>query len=592
MAGQEDEALLAEIAKLTGQIDQHRKQPHQQSDPYTSDSSYRASTRGRGSSSYRGAWSTSSRGRGGISSSAYPTASKHRSLVINHGNPSSGSTSAPSSSSPPKAADHASTLQRSTADSSPAPHQSQQSWVKTQSTHNMRLVNSSVFEKTEPARIAALQASQEAKAKARAEKAQARAQATAARAKQKPSSDVRRGDNMGEVIIDGVVFVFDETGTKLVKKPVQPVGEAAVLDVDNTQVDSSTSTSPSKAPLRTSVNGQAFVRTKGGNLISAELAEKRKAQKESQAKMKKMTQLGQQIGQNEKVRSANRKSQNKSLGHSAKSSGPKGLCSFFTKTGQCKRGLSCPYQHDSSKLAICPGALRPSGCNQPQGLCPLSHQLSPHRVPHCVHYLRSRTCRNGDNCLYAHPPVSIGISATSPVCMGFARVGWCPNGESCSSRHTFDCPDFLEKGTCERKGCKLQHVIRSNEQLQETSSVGTDNPKQESSSRSSLISAVGNQKKRKGDDEEEEAEEEEGVLSFAGNGRKKSKKAKGFTEQKDYIGFNEEDDEDEEDSSEEDDEDDGASVSSGSDSDGQDSSDTEDDSDSDDSSDSSDSESA
>lgn len=101
---------------------------------------------------------------------------------------------------------------------------------------------------------------------------------------------------MGEVIIDGVVFVFDESGSKLVKKPVQPSNE----DPKDEEPDASTSTS--KAPLRTSINGQAFVRTKGGNLISAELAEKRKQQKESQAKLRKMEKLGQQIGQNEKVR--------------------------------------------------------------------------------------------------------------------------------------------------------------------------------------------------------------------------------------------------------------------------------------------------
>lgn len=146
--------------------------------------------------------------------------------------------------------------------------------------------------------------------------------------------------------------------------------------------------------------------------------------------------------------------------------------------------------------------------------------------------------------------------------MEFANLGWCLNGEKCTARHTFDCPDFLEKGTCDRKGCKLQHVIRSNEPSDIM--VGEQNAKQENS-RTSLISAVGdsNQRKRKGDEEEEEEHSEvddDAVISFAQNGRKKSKKAKGFTEQKDYIGFNDEDDEEEESSEEEDDD---ASVSSG-----------------------------
>lgn len=152
---------------------------------------------------------------------------------------------------------------------------------------------------SEPARLAALQASQEAKAKAMAQKTQARvAQSKTSRPKSKSNADVRRGDNMGEVIIDGVVFVFDESGTKLVKKPAQADNAQEAQSSESNSASASTSV----APMRTSVNGQAFVRTKNGNLISAELAEKRKAQKESQIKMKKMEKLGQQIGQNEKVR--------------------------------------------------------------------------------------------------------------------------------------------------------------------------------------------------------------------------------------------------------------------------------------------------
>lgn len=174
---------------------------------------------------------------------------------------------------------------------------------------------------SEPARIAALQASQEAKAAARAAKrAPASSSSIAnkslsagARSKLKGSSAaVRRGDNMGEVIIDGVVFVFDETGTKLVKKAQQqPSSDSASTDrgaagaTDVAAPGEQTSEGAdgaSKAPLRTSVNGQAFVRTKRGNLISAELLEKRRAQKESAAKLKRMAALGRQIGENERTR--------------------------------------------------------------------------------------------------------------------------------------------------------------------------------------------------------------------------------------------------------------------------------------------------
>ena len=82
-------------------------------------------------------------------------------------------------------------------------------------------------------------------------------------------------------------------------------------------------------------------------------------------------------------------------------------------SGQCRRGLSCPYVHSSTQLAICPGALRPSGCNQPPGLCPLSHTLDPRRVPHCVHFLSTR-----GQCRGTHPDDAGGTDPTDPTMVG------------------------------------------------------------------------------------------------------------------------------------------------------------------------------
>lgn len=110
----------------------------------------------------------------------------------------------------------------------------------------------------------------------------------------------------------------------------------------------------------------------------------------------------------------------------------------------------------------------------------------------------------------------------------------------------------------------------------------------------SLISAVGSggsdiagtHRKRKPTDEHkgessDGENDEEATMSFAANAAKRRKRAKGFTEEKDYIGFDDEDEEEgssEEEDDEGDSDDDGASVSSGSDSD----SEEEEDSDSDD----------
>ncbi|PWN28500.1 hypothetical protein BDZ90DRAFT_231491 [Jaminaea rosea] len=273
MTTSEDAALLAEIERLSGRIDQHRS------------ASAAAPPPNRG----RGGW----RGRGWRGASAPTQVSRHRTLVINN---DAQQQPGPSSSSPPPP--------------------SSSSWVRRKTTHNMSLVSSDSYQKTEPARVAALQAAQEAKTAAKATaRAAAKSRAKAAR----DSAKVRRGDNMGEVIVDGVVFVFEETGTKLVKKG----SEAAAA--------SASSSPSSKAPLRTSVNGQSFIRTKRGNLISAELHQQRKAQKDSAAKMRRLAAMGDQIANNEKTRSANRKPTRSQ----ANLPRTKGLCSFYNKTGLC-----------------------------------------------------------------------------------------------------------------------------------------------------------------------------------------------------------------------------------------------------------------
>jgi hypothetical protein len=100
---------------------------------------------------------------------------------------------------------------------------------------------------------------------------------------------------MGEVIVDGVTFVFDASGTKLVKAASRPADEAEA---------SSSSAPPASpnTPLRTNVNGQKFVRTKTGNLISAELLAKRKEARERKGKMKRLEGLTRDVAERQALR--------------------------------------------------------------------------------------------------------------------------------------------------------------------------------------------------------------------------------------------------------------------------------------------------
>lgn len=99
---------------------------------------------------------------------------------------------------------------------------------------------------------------------------------------------MRRGDRMGQVIVDGVVFEFDESGTKLIKKDPQPTSS----DVPSSPLKGDT-------PLRTSIDGEKYVRTKTGNLISKSLLEKRR---EARNKLKRLEEMGKDIGDRQKMR--------------------------------------------------------------------------------------------------------------------------------------------------------------------------------------------------------------------------------------------------------------------------------------------------
>lgn len=87
--------------------------------------------------------------------------------------------------------------------------------------------------------------------------------------------------------------------------------------------------------------------------------------------------------------------------------------------------------------------------------CDLSHDMTPERVPNCVHFAKG-SCTKPD-CPYTHSRAE----ATAPVCESFGFQGYCEKGAECTSRHVFECPNFSNTGTCKIKGCKLPHRERA-----------------------------------------------------------------------------------------------------------------------------------
>lgn len=131
-------------------------------------------------------------------------------------------------------------------------------------------------------------------------------------------------------------------------------------------------------------------------------------------------------------------------------------CPRFTTTGACSRGLTCMYQHDPNKIAICWSFLH-GNCSSTVETCNLSHDPTPERTPLCVHFANNGRCTR-ENCPFPH----VRVGQRRGVCRDFAVLGYCAKGLDCEMQHVRECPDFAEKGICSTKGCKLPHVIRAN----------------------------------------------------------------------------------------------------------------------------------
>ncbi|KAH7885859.1 hypothetical protein F5I97DRAFT_1876017 [Phlebopus sp. FC_14] len=259
-------------------------------------------------------------------------------------------------------------------------------------------------------------------------------------------------DPTRDVVIDGVTF--ESSSRSLVRKDL-----------------SKPSTAPSKAPLRPIPQQADFSRATGGHRIPAARAYKSKVSSRSQQRRprnRNMT-LNNTRGSTQ-VRRANKRIKYldkpcprfTTTGASSFSRQRRSflnandLWSFHGCSGTCSRGLTCMYQHDPNKIAVCWNFLH-GNCSKTAETCNLSHDPTPERTPLCVHFANNGRCTR-DNCPFPH----VRVGQRHGVCRDFAVLGYCSKGLDCEMQHVRECPDFAEKGTCSTKGCKLPHVIRAN----------------------------------------------------------------------------------------------------------------------------------
>ena len=122
--------------------------------------------------------------------------------------------------------------------------------------------------------------------------------------------------------------------------------------------------------------------------------------------------------------------------------------------GTCTKGQRCPYIHDETKVAACKELLFKQLC--PQGpSCNLSHDLTPERTPHCLHFQKGSCAK--EKCPFAH----VRVSLTAPVCAIFPVYGYCEEGATCPNKHVFECPEFSNTGNCPNTRCKLPHIHKA-----------------------------------------------------------------------------------------------------------------------------------
>ncbi|GAA5992879.1 hypothetical protein JCM11641_001371 [Rhodosporidiobolus odoratus] len=417
--------------------------------------------------------------------------------------------------------------------------------------------------------------------------------------------DADAGQKKREVVIDGVVFEADARGNKLVRKPGADPSSAS--DPSSSSIAAPGPSSPSlSTPRRTSHLGTTYIRTKNGNLVSLAFARKRKQQTEARKQVEaEMTAKGERLDRLvgivkgvQGARNAGRGGRGRGRGRGGFSSAPGRVkpakpksdkpCRFFQRTGQCTRAHTCPYVHDSSRIAICPLFLR-SSCPRPASSCPLSHTPNAHRSPHCQHF---PSCTR-PNCPYAH----VQVSSDASVCREFVEYGYCVKGEECGMRHVRECWRFSETGKCEVKGCREPHVLRRvhnagedvGEEDEDTSNSDDEEDKHEgdvlenegavlgasaAASASAADDAAGSKRKRR---ESSDANLPAGISGAAGRRLKKLKSQKkqqqhkegGFTQQQDFVEFllpvsddegEDEEEEEQEEEEEEEEEEDGMSV--------------------------------
>ncbi|KAH6610496.1 hypothetical protein Trco_000516 [Trichoderma cornu-damae] len=284
----------------------------------------------------------------------------------------------------------------------PSPTPTAPGWISKNDRHR-QLINANIYEKESQNRAKAIEETRQRKIKEQRHREKKRFaeylrhQAGAAGFPGTSTSTNANAAGTNEISVNGIRFRVLVGGKKLVKAP-DDLAPSAIT------------------PKTAVVAGVKFHRTKTGNLVAQRIVNDHRRS----GAVKKLDQL----------------------------------CKIFSTNGSCPKGPACRYIHDPDKVALCKDFLKDGKCPNGES-CDLSHELTPERVPNCLHHAKGQCSR--PDCPFTHSKAS----PSAPVCEAFGFCGYCDKGADCADRHVFECPDFSNTGICKTRGCKLLHRERA-----------------------------------------------------------------------------------------------------------------------------------
>ena len=118
-------------------------------------------------------------------------------------------------------------------------------------------------------------------------------------------------------------------------------------------------------------------------------------------------------------------------------------CSFYLKSGSCKFGEGCKFNHPPEKVTQ---MLATATVGPPAGLVNGLYPIRPGQ-PDCSFFMNSGACKYGETCKFNHPPEKAGSAPTGLV-----------NGKHPIRPGVADCSFFVKQGDCKfGEGCKFNH---------------------------------------------------------------------------------------------------------------------------------------